>query len=378
MSNPKDVQVEINNYNAEESMNVKNQNAKSLESFSHNNSDNDDFENAIHAIQINDDVEEEEDVNEHICDHTDDIIGKMSQKELIMCKNGIIDLRTGKLIKCDNYSLNSMKNVQMLNMHYISEENLQQKMKDKIYNIVRTFFPNEKTMRMVMEFLWIALTNHQLGVLHFHVGSSANGKSMFLGAIDHLWGDYAEHVDDDLLSTVNSDAKTTLARTIGKRLIICDGFSKIISASKIKTMLGKETILRRRIYGEKKCLRNSKIIVVSNTLPKIDHADMAVYDRIQFIPWFHLLNDVRVRHQHHFDTFYAFKTKEFQILGPYLFHLIMHYGKAVIQRMDQGLTMCPVSSNESMALQQQFLSQIISENVEEENEQETTSSMNID
>lgn len=267
MSNAKDVQVEINNDNTggEESMN----------------------ENAIHAIEINDDVEEEKDVNEYIYNHTEDIIkrmGEKDEKELIICKNGIIDLRTGKLIKCENHTLNSMKSVQMLNMHYISEENLQQKMKEKIYNIVGTFFPNEKTMRMVMEFLWIALTNHQLGVLQFHFGSSSNGQSMFFDLIKHLFGDYAEHFDDDLLSIDNSDTKTTLAKTIGKRLIICDGFSKIISAAKIKTLLGKGIILRRRIYGEAKCFRNSKIVVVSNTFPKIDHADIALHDRIQLIP----------------------------------------------------------------------------------------------
>ena len=391
MSNTKDIQFEMTNHDVEyeESSNVENQNAESLGSLSQNNFAIDDFENmnADHEIEMHDDVDEEKDINEHVYNHTDDIIKKIckkDEKELIFCKNGIIDLRTGKLIKC-YFGFDSMENVQMLNMHHIPEEDLNLKMKNEVFNVIRSFFPNEKTMRMVMEFLWIALTGHPLDVLNVHFGPYPSGKSIFFDFVYHLWGNYAERCGDKLLSTIDSDAKKSLAKIIGKRLIICDGFATMISASKIKTILATETISRRRIYGDTKCFSNtSKIVVISNDFPKIDHPDISVCHRIQFIPWFDSLNEAKnhdfVRHQRQFDVHYKFRNKKWlESMTPYLFHLIMHYGKSVIGHMNEGLSMRPTPSDESMALHKQFVQTIRDEmenqkNVDNENDQETQSS----
>ena len=287
----------------------------------------------------------------------------VAHKELVVCRDGIINLRTGKLVPWKpEYKL--ITNDRMLNMNYIAEEDLDPEIKKEVFELIKRFLPNPKTMQMVLEFLWIALSDHELKVLQYHFGAHSNGKSTFLESVNYLWGSYCQRCGEDLLSkNGKSNSTTGLANTEGKRLLHYDEFSKTISGTQLKTFVGTALISARKIYCDTKCFKNkSKTMMASNIFPIFDFLDMALKSRIQFIPWIAFFCDPNVaghprnpdpkKHQHPVNSYYKTETW-FEKMGPYFFHLIVHYGKRVINRMENGLSICPIPSNESRMLHEE-------------------------
>ena len=107
------------------------------------------------------------------------------QEELVICKNRIIDLRSGKLIP-QGLVPNLVKHDNILNINYEDEADLKPEVKGKFLNYLRKLFAEEEIMTKVFEFLWLSLTDYELKVMQCHWGMASSGKSAFFCAVNYL------------------------------------------------------------------------------------------------------------------------------------------------------------------------------------------------
>ena len=266
----------------------------------------------------------------------------LDETEIVFCKNGIIDLTTyqfsPKIIP---------HNKPMLNIEYIHEKDLKDYMKARVSDFVTKVLPNKETRKMVLEFLWLALTDRHLKIAQYHIGTGSNGKSTFFAAVNYLWGDYAYDVEKEI----------DINEIKGKRLICYNACSEI-QVDKIKTMLSTPVIETRENYNDAKCLRNNpKIVIISNDLPQMALADMSMKQRMQMIPWVSFFYETNIadKNQAHGKYKYPidpyFKTEAwFKSMAPYFFHFIMSYGQEIKNRMLKGFAPYPIPSPQSLKL----------------------------
>jgi putative DNA primase/helicase len=125
----------------------------------------------------------------------------------------------------------------------------------------------------------------------FH-GSGRNGKSVTLGAVSRVFGDYGVTLSADSLAAKRSDspdaARGDLASLKGARLCAAnEGESgAVLAESLIKSLTGDDKIRVRRQYEQGFEFRpGAKIILVTNHTPRIRGQDLAIWRRIWLFPF---------------------------------------------------------------------------------------------
>jgi putative DNA primase/helicase len=201
---------------------------------------------------------------------------------LLNCRNGTIDLRTGKLLQHDP--------------------------KDFITKIIPVEYHPEATCPKWIEFLetifdWnydlIPFTQRAVGysltgdtseqclfLLH---GLGANGKSTFIDVVSMLLGDYSQGADfETFLIHKNETIRNDLARMTGRRFIsaIESEGERRLAEVLIKQLTGGDTITARFLFGEYFDFKPTfKIWLAANHKPNIKGTDYAIWRRIKLIPF---------------------------------------------------------------------------------------------
>jgi putative DNA primase/helicase len=122
------------------------------------------------------------------------------------------------------------------------------------------------------------------------IGTGANGKSTFLKALHHLFGDYAASVPmAALMEQKNGSAQTNdLAYLVGKRFVTASEGERgqRLAESKIKMMTGGDRISCRALYKDySEFDPQFKLWLATNNLPNITGMDEAIWRRIMVIPF---------------------------------------------------------------------------------------------
>lgn len=127
---------------------------------------------------------------------------------------------------------------------------------------------------------------HLLPIFH---GSGANGKSVFLGTLQHVLGEYASSAAPGLLIRQSgSDHPTGLADLQGRRLVIVSetGEAGRLNEEQVKALTGGDMITARRMhrdfYGFKPTHQK---ILQTNNKPKVTGTDEGIWRRLRVVPF---------------------------------------------------------------------------------------------
>lgn len=124
--------------------------------------------------------------------------------------------------------------------------------------------------------------------LHILYGSGANGKSTFLSALAHVFGDYGMAAPPGLLMQDQEDKTHDLADLRGVRLVTASetGERKRLAEERVKTLTGGDTIRARHLYQRYFSFRPSHtLFLATNHRPVIIGTDLAVWRRIALWPF---------------------------------------------------------------------------------------------
>jgi putative DNA primase/helicase len=201
---------------------------------------------------------------------------------LLNIENGIIDLKTGKLLPHDpNHLISKITNVEF-------NENAEcPKWKDFLDYI---FAGDMELIGYMQKLTGYCLTGSiKQQILPILYGNGNNGKTTFMQVLEGLLGEYCIYADvSSFVASNRSTIRNDLARMKGSRLILTSEFehNQHISEATVKSATGGEKIPCRYLYGEYFEYRpTGKIMMATNYKPLIKGTDEGIWRRIHFIPF---------------------------------------------------------------------------------------------
>lgn len=202
---------------------------------------------------------------------------------LIGVKNGVIDLRQGKLLASvpPHYYV-----TRSIDLAY--HENAKCPLWNKA--VSDSFNGDRALIRYMDRLLGACLTGKRLRKIFFFYGpSSGNGKGLILQAASAVLGSLHYEIQPWVLSTDQKSRgpQPELAWVQGKRLVTCSDYPEGESfSSTAKQLTGKDYIEPRTNYGMPVKFRPvAKFIVASNALPTIRANQRALLKRLVVVPF---------------------------------------------------------------------------------------------
>ncbi len=120
-------------------------------------------------------------------------------------------------------------------------------------------------------------------------GTGKNGKSVTIGALARVWGDYAVNIAAESLMVRRGDGpRSDLARLHGARLVTAsEGESgAYLAESVVKQLTGDDAITVRRLYENEFEFRpGAKIFLATNHEPRIRGTDEGIWRRLWLLPF---------------------------------------------------------------------------------------------
>ncbi|MDQ3696083.1 MAG: phage/plasmid primase, P4 family [Chloroflexota bacterium] len=210
---------------------------------------------------------------------------------LLNVQNGVVDLRTGKLLPHDRARLIT----KMVPVTYDP---------DATCPIWDTFFTKilggkPELMQFVQRAIGYSLTGRVTErVLFMLYGLGRNGKSTLLDTTLELLGDYAVRTTTDtILATRDGGVPNDIARLKGMRFVFASEAeeNRRLAEAKVKDLTGGDTISARFMRAEWFDFRPEfKIFLGTNHRPDIRGTDSAIWDRIRLIPFSVRISDDEV------------------------------------------------------------------------------------
>ena len=217
-----------------------------------------------------------------------DILNKCKNK--IACKNGTIDLVSGKL------TISSREDylTQAICTEYYPEASCPNWMNFLLQIFIDpiTKKPDHELINYVQKLLGLALTGNATteNIFPIFFGAGGNGKSTFINCIQAVIGDSISYGADPkfLMETHHQEHPTALASVHGKRLIIAAEPSQgsRLDTSLIKSLTGGDQLSARRMHENLWSFTPEALIVlVSNELPLVPDTSDGIWRRIVVIPF---------------------------------------------------------------------------------------------
>ena len=202
---------------------------------------------------------------------------------LLNVKNGTIDLRTGELKPHDRADF--ITKLVPIEYRPETETPLWRAFLNRIMD------GNNDLIRFLQKaagYSLTGLTNERC--LFICYGTGANGKSVFLGTLLKIAGEYAKQVPKELLikRRYGNEHPTVIADLLGVRLATTIETEKdnIFAESQVKWLTGGDRITARFMRGDYFQFNPThKILMATNHKPIIRGTDNAIWDRIRLIPF---------------------------------------------------------------------------------------------
>ena len=201
---------------------------------------------------------------------------------LLNCRNGTVDLRTGKLLPHNPDNL-CTKQVPVA-------FDQRAKCPTWLAFLLRVMADNRGLVQFLQRAIGYSLTGAtREQVLLFLYGTGANGKSTFIETCRKLLGDYAQQADfDTFVTKKNEGPRNDLARLVGARFVAAveAAQGRQLAENVIKQVTGGDTITTRFLYREFfEYLPQFKLFLVANHKPRVVGTDEAIWRRIRLVPF---------------------------------------------------------------------------------------------
>jgi P4 family phage/plasmid primase-like protien len=213
-------------------------------------------------------------------------IGNMSMLDsdplLLGCKNGVLNLVTGRLLPPDP---------EMLITRQVSTSFDETAYAPNwIKFLDQCFLSDQETIDYIQKALGYSLTGLvKEEILHFCFGSGRNGKSVFANIITKLMGDYALTAPSEMLMRRDRNSATNdIARLCGSRLVLANETrsDQRFDDLTIKQLVSTERISARFLHNEFfEFWPTFKIWIRGNHKPVVTDDSEGAWRRIRLIPF---------------------------------------------------------------------------------------------
>jgi putative DNA primase/helicase len=201
---------------------------------------------------------------------------------LLNCRNGTLDLRTGKLRTHNRDDLIT----KLVPVNYLPTA------KCPIFEafINKIMGGDMELVKYLQRAIGYALTGEVTEkAMFFLYGDGNNGKTTLLEAVRAVLGDYAGQVPiDSLMMRRNDSVSNDIARLAGERFVTSSEAEqgKKLAEAKVKQITGMGKLQARFLYGEYfEFTPTFKIFMDANHKPEIRGTDQAIWNRMKLIPF---------------------------------------------------------------------------------------------
>lgn len=196
--------------------------------------------------------------------------------------NGTVDLRTGALRPHDSAEMHS----KIADAAMPDAETPAGRWDAFLLEVL----PDPEVRRFVQKLVGYSLTG-EVGenVLPFPYGSGANGKSVFLGVLREILGDYATEAAPDLLvARRERGIPVDVADLRGYRFVTTTEVEggRRMATDVMKRITGEPRLKARRMRQDFESFRNvTTLWMAANDRPQVDGLDEAIWRRVRLIPF---------------------------------------------------------------------------------------------
>ena len=200
---------------------------------------------------------------------------------LLGVKNGVIDLRTGRLIEPRREQYITKNS----GIEY--QPGAKAPIWEKFIGRIQPDLDMRAFLRRWCGYCLTGDTSEQCFTIFY--GTGKNGKTTFVDTLMHILGTWSRQADFKTFSIKDRDgASNDLARLFGTRLVSSSesGENTRLDEAVIKSITGGDRITARYLYSEFfEYTPNFKIILSSNHKPKIRGTDDGIWRRIRLVPF---------------------------------------------------------------------------------------------
>lgn len=203
-------------------------------------------------------------------------------KFLFNVENGIVDLKTGKLLQHDReLGLTKITNIAF-------DENA--KCPEWLKFLNQIFLGDQALVEYMQRLIGYSLTGDiSEQIMMFLVGGGSNGKSTFINTIKDLMGDYGKQAKSDtFIKKKETGANNDIARLVGSRFVsaIESEEGEKLADSFVKQITGGEPVLARFLRQEFfEFIPEFKVFFTTNHKPIIGGLDEGIWRRVKLIPF---------------------------------------------------------------------------------------------
>src|SRR5215203_4517562 len=199
---------------------------------------------------------------------------------LVNCRNGTLDLRTGKLKGHDPDD----RITKIVPVDYDPDAPC-----PRFKQFLKEALVDETVIKFVRRYAGYTLTGitreRLLAILY---GFGKNGKTTLVELLHEVLGDYARNTDvETLLIKKYQGVGNDVAALKGARFVSAAEVEKgrRLAESKVKQLTGRDTVTARFLFGENFDFKPEfKLWLSTNNKPVIQGTDDAIWDRIRLIP----------------------------------------------------------------------------------------------
>jgi putative DNA primase/helicase len=203
-------------------------------------------------------------------------------KYLFNVENGIVDLKTGKLLQHDR----EQKLTKLTNVAF--DENA--KCPEWLNFLEQIFQGDKELIEYMQRLIGYSLTGEITEqIMVFLIGGGSNGKSTFINTIKDLLGEYGKQAKSDtFIKKKETGANNDIARLVGARFVSAieseDG--EQLSESFVKQITGGEPVLARFLRQEYfEFIPEFKVFFTTNHKPVIKGVDEGIWRRVRLVPF---------------------------------------------------------------------------------------------
>jgi len=216
----------------------------------------------------------------------DDGDGWDSNPWLLGVGNGVVDLRTGKLIESNSDDL-----ICWHTPVRFDPKTMRGLKKSRWYKFLYEIFSNDKEL---VDFIWRSVGYSITGVTDEQVmfllyGEGANGKGTFVRALRNAFGQYGHNTP---MSTFDRTSKNQIPADVadlnGKRFVTASEITEgaEFNEERVKSLTGQDELTARHLYGQffsfvPKC----KLWLSVNHRPEVRDDTLAFWRRMRLIPF---------------------------------------------------------------------------------------------